>query len=207
MSTGVIYLSFVALVGALFGYSACIFVSLVEVAYETLLSPTRPLGNAAGGGVVPFLLFEASAVERAGILLFAASVEELLFRKIGFMFLRSRGLSTLACVALSSLAFGLVHSPNGLGAVLVTTTGGLLFGTLYSYRGDRIDLPILVHFTYNMSCLVLLGDGDDSGRSIESLVWPWWHYILALGSACLATLALFNEGRLRNKMQSSPIRV
>ncbi len=203
MSKGAIYISFVALVGAALGYSASINVSLLDVACESLFSSTRPLANEAGGGVLPFLLYEASPVERMGILLLAASAEELLFRKVGFMLLRSRGFSTVVCVAVSSLSFGLTHSPNGWVAVLLTTAVGLLLGTLFSYRGDRVDLPILVHFSYNMSFFVLLGDGDSSASSTASLVWPWWHYLLASGAAYLATLALLREKQLLNKMQHS----
>ena len=56
--------------------------------------------------------------------------------------------STLAIVALSSTAFGLIHWSAGLHAVLITAVIGALFMTVYA-RTRRVAPIIGAHFVVN----------------------------------------------------------
>jgi uncharacterized protein len=78
--------------------------------------------------------------------------EELLFRGILFQSLRSR-MPLLPAIALSSVAFGLVHYEPLL--IVLTSLVGALLAWLFHIRGSLVT-PIVAHAVYNAISVVIL---------------------------------------------------
>jgi uncharacterized protein len=87
-------------------------------------------------------------------LLFTCVAEEAFFR--GFLqhrlakYFESKNVSNGRSIALvgSALLFGAVHTGGGFGYVVLATLAGLGYGYAYA-RVERIEAPILVHFSVN----------------------------------------------------------
>lgn len=81
-------------------------------------------------------------------LLLVGIVEELVFRGYMHTFLSRFTESSSAIVALSSVAFGLIHWSSGLHAVLITSIIGAVF--MIAYQRTRTLPPVmLAHFAIN----------------------------------------------------------
>jgi membrane protease YdiL (CAAX protease family) len=81
-------------------------------------------------------------------LLLVGVVEELVFRGYMYTCLRTFTESSSAIVAISSVAFGLIHWSLGLHAVLVTSLIGAVF--MIAYLQTRALPPLmLAHFVIN----------------------------------------------------------
>lgn len=78
----------------------------------------------------------------------AGVVEELLYRGFALWAL-AQSMPLWAAVVLSSVAFGLAHSYQGLGGMLRTGALGLLFAGLFISSGS-IWLPMLFHALFDM---------------------------------------------------------
>ena len=86
--------------------------------------------------------------------------EETLFR--GYLFERLRklfgpsALATAAIVLLSAAIFGLVHYPEqGLAGVQQATIVGLVFGTIYAWRG-QLFLLMIAHAAFDLTAVAII---------------------------------------------------
>jgi len=106
-----------------------------------------------------------------GLSITAGIVEETIYR--GFVFWYLAQLMPLwAVVLVSSLAFGLGHSYQGVAGVIRVTLIGIAFGALYVYSGS-IWLPIIGHALLDilqsaMVLEILRGYSSHSGNSSSS---------------------------------------
>jgi membrane protease YdiL (CAAX protease family) len=106
------------------------------------------------------MLLPLSQAERwwfAAVSLCAGVGEELMFRGFGFRFLNSFGLAGIGLVAAGAVAFGLAHSYQGLGGVLLTGIIGLLLGIVYSATGSLI-WPMILHALLDLRILLIPPD-------------------------------------------------
>lgn len=76
-----------------------------------------------------------------------AVAEELAFRKVFYSLWRDHGWPALTLV--SSVAFGLLHAPQGAWAVLSTALAGMLLMKAYRASG-ALWVPIGLHYTANL---------------------------------------------------------
>lgn len=88
-----------------------------------------------------------------GLVLIGPAVEEMIFRGWMLPALRARGLSWGLAIAISSLAFGMLHGLAGPLALVYTTLVGVSAGLLRMQTG-RLWAPILLHALNN---LVVIG--------------------------------------------------
>ena len=120
--------------------------SIREIVSDTRFYTLRLLGRNTN----PIRAFFVSTVLSA----VAAFCEELVFR--GFVLvglMDAFGLSALIASVISSLLFGLSHSPRWGSSVLVETGLGLVFATTFVLTGFNLAYPILVHFFYDLATL------------------------------------------------------
>ena len=138
----------VALVGAAYA------VGLAVGAYEATLDPRGPDGRS----LATWLVLVAATMVAVGV------YEELLLRGYlltnlaeGFAALVGRRAAVGAALAVSSVAFGLLHGVNPdattLG-LLTITLAGVLLGLGYVCTG-RLALPVGVHVTWNLTHVLL----------------------------------------------------
>jgi len=81
-------------------------------------------------------------------LLAVGIIEELVFRGFLHSFLSRCQVSAAAIVAISAVAFGLIHWSQGLHAVVITASIGAIF--MLAYRRTRaLPAVMLAHFTVN----------------------------------------------------------
>lgn len=95
---------------------------------------------------------ERSALGLANAVLLAPVVEELLFRGLLFTALR-RHLAVLPALALTTIAFGLLHLENGLLHVISVLPAGAFLGYAREMSGG-IGLPILLHACMNAAVIL-----------------------------------------------------
>ena len=88
-------------------------------------------------------------------ILFVAPIEEFVFRGVIQGRLR-RSLHPISAIVVASLLFGAIHAPNYLGApmeilggVLLISTVGLVFGSIYELT-NNLTVPIIMHALYNV---------------------------------------------------------
>ena len=124
----------------------------IEVVYGSLLFANGfPLITS-----LPFLYFDLTF----GLALVALS-EELVFRQLFKEVWSARGYSIGSLYVISSLAFGMMHLPQGLLSVVGATLVGLLFMAALRATGS-IWVPIVAHYIVNlvifseMGCLLYL---------------------------------------------------
>jgi CAAX protease family protein len=111
-------------------------------AYELLKS----LPGYASLGTMPEI--RSSAWNRFDLslgLLLVGAAEELVFRAYAHTVIRRYTTAPAAIVAISAIAFGLIHWSNGLHAVLVTAAIGAVFMAVYM-RIRSVPALILAHF-------------------------------------------------------------
>ena len=99
----------------------------------------------------------------------AGIVEELLYR--GFvLWVLAQGMPLWAAVLLSSVAFGLAHSYQGVGGMLRTGLMGLLFAGLFVASGS-IWLPMLFHALFDIVQGVQIRElfrSSDDGKTLPA---------------------------------------
>ncbi|TCR61722.1 CPBP family intramembrane glutamic endopeptidase [Bosea sp. BK604] len=95
---------------------------------------------------------ERSALGLANAVLLAPVVEELLFRGQLFTTLR-RHLAVLPALAVTTIAFGLLHLENGLLHVVSVLPAGAFLGYARELSGG-IGLPILLHACMNAAVIL-----------------------------------------------------
>lgn len=106
-----------------------------------------------------------------GVSLTAGIVEEILYR--GFVFWYLAQLMPLwAVIIVSSIAFGLGHSYQGIGGMVRVTLIGLAFGLFYVFTGS-IWLPMLAHVILDvlqgaMLLEILRSDEDSQNGKIST---------------------------------------
>lgn len=95
----------------------------------------------------------------------AGICEELLFRGFLFHYLHASAfhLSLTWTLLLSSLVFAMQHWYMGIGGVIQTLIGGLIFGVLFLVTGN-LALPMLLHAASDLRLLLLLPSPPASGR-------------------------------------------
>lgn len=114
-------------------------------AYELL----RTLPGYAPLGTMPEI--RSSAWNRFDLtlgLLLVGAVEELVFRAYAYTVIRRYTTAPAAIVAISAIAFGLIHWSSGLHAVLVTAAIGAVFMAVY-LQTRSVPALILAHFVVN----------------------------------------------------------
>ena len=84
----------------------------------------------------------------------APIVEEVAFRGVAFGTIIARGLSPVAAITLSSLAFAFSHLQYSPAAMFVVFLSGVGFGVLRMMSGTVI-VPIIAHMTANANVLFL----------------------------------------------------
>ena len=84
----------------------------------------------------------------------APIVEEVAFRGVAFGTIIARGLSPVAAITLSSLAFAFSHLQYSPAAMFVVFLSGVGFGVLRMMSGTMI-VPIIAHMTANANVLFL----------------------------------------------------
>ena len=84
----------------------------------------------------------------------APVVEEVAFRGVAFGTIVARGLSPVAAITLSSLAFAFSHLQYSPAAMFVVFLSGVGFGVLRMMSGTVI-VPIMAHMTANANVLFL----------------------------------------------------
>jgi len=98
----------------------------------------------------------------------AGIVEEVLYRGFAFWYL-AQIMPIWAVIVVSSIAFGLGHSYQGVGGMLRVTLIGLAFGIFYVLTGS-IWLPILAHAILDIlqgaSIIEILRDGDGNEEQL-----------------------------------------
>jgi membrane protease YdiL (CAAX protease family) len=92
----------------------------------------------------------------AGVSVTAGITEELIYRGFLLRYLAAGpwGLSAVAALAVSSLAFGVAHAGQGAKGMLATGVVGLLLGGLYLASGSLL-LPILLHTLIDLRALAV----------------------------------------------------
>lgn len=97
-------------------------------------------------GFPPIILFLLTSI-------FAPTVEEIVFR--GFIMGKIFGKESIFGLILSSLLFGLMHAPTGLGSWIMYGGMGLVLGLIYRL-GKRLEYSMLVHFINNIIGFLLM---------------------------------------------------
>lgn len=82
-----------------------------------------------------------------GLALVALS-EEVVYRKLMFEVLSTWTSSAFATVALSSLAFGALHLPQGLESFILSTVFGALVMSLFLWRRSLFPI-VLAHYLFD----------------------------------------------------------
>lgn len=92
----------------------------------------------------------------AGVSVTAGVTEELIYRGFLMRYLAAGpwGLSAVAALAVSSLAFGVAHAGQGAKGMLLTGVLGLLMGGLFLASGSLL-LPILLHTLIDLRALAV----------------------------------------------------
>lgn len=127
----------------------------IGVSTATALALTLPLVFVPGLGLghvlwVPGLPdVQWLAIWAATTLLFAAAVEEALFRGVLQRWLAAH-LGVPAAVLGAAVLFGLAHFGGGVGYVLLATLAGIGYGLAYQISGQRLAAAILSHFALNL---------------------------------------------------------
>lgn len=133
--------------GALCGLGLYLFKELAVDSVRALLAGHAPtftsLFNFRPGSLdVPLAVAATSLV----------FVEESIYRGFALPSLRARYGTTWA-VVITSVAFGLLHWGNGIGAILVTTIFGLLFAAVFLWRRNLVAATV-AHALYNLAVLL-----------------------------------------------------
>ncbi len=127
----------------------------IGVSTATALALTLPLVFVPGLGLghvrwVPGLPdVQWLTIWAATNLLFAAAVEEALFRGVLQRWLAAR-LGVPVAVLGAAVLFGLAHFGGGVGYVLLATLAGIGYGLAYQISGQRLAAAILSHFALNL---------------------------------------------------------
>ena len=109
------------------------------------------------GGAAPEDLTNVDEVTQSGAALWAVIllsviaapiVEEILFRGWMLPMLMARGVPTIFAILISSVAFGLIHTPQGLLVMTTTTFLGIGLGIARVVTG-RVAAPVLGHMANN----------------------------------------------------------
>lgn len=120
--------------------------SVREIVSDTRFYTLRLLGR----NTAPPKAFAVSAV----LSIVAGFCEELFFR--GFVLvglMDGFGFNALLASFISSILFGLSHSPRWGSSAIVETGLGLVFATTFVMTGFNLAYPILVHFFYDLATL------------------------------------------------------
>lgn len=80
-------------------------------------------------------------------------IEESIYRGFGINALQAR-YSLFAAIIISSIFFGFLHWGNGIGAILYTTVGGLLFAFIYLRTGRNLIPVTIAHVLYNVMIIL-----------------------------------------------------
>lgn len=91
--------------------------------------------------------YNSSLLYLSGAIVIGPIYEEVLYRGIGFEFLKSTGISDAVIIIFTSLVFGLIHLPD-LDAVFGTFALGLICSICY-LKTRNIIYPICIHAFYN----------------------------------------------------------
>jgi len=91
-----------------------------------------------------FLYFDLTV----GLALVALS-EEIVFRYLFSKLWQNRGWSTVTLYITSSIAFGLLHLPQGLALVIFAAITGFIFMSLYRFTGSLWPV-VTVHYLFNL---------------------------------------------------------
>lgn len=127
----------------------------------------------------PSWLRDGNSYEVLGVLSLAAVAEEFLFRKLGITVLRRDGLSDLASVTLTSVAFGAAHSWGGAEQVIGAFCGGLLLGWVFIRSRHGLSLAVSIHLGVNHCAYIVSRSYPPAGNSAAVLV-PLWVDVGAL---------------------------
>lgn len=129
-----------------------------------LLTPIYVLSILLMGWLVglnyDFKISEMTAVFFVTNLLFSVITEEVFFRGLiqgrlyAFLSMKTQ-FSLPIAISVSSLFFGLAHTPGGIYYVLLATMAGVLYGVAYQMTG-KLSAAILVHSGVNVGHFVFL---------------------------------------------------
>ena len=125
---------------------AALAATLVDQNAYTLLSGMP--GYGALGGMPEIRSSAWNRFDLSVGLLFVGFVEELVFRAYAYTVIRRYTANPAAIVAISAIAFGLIHWSLGLTSVLVTAIIGALFMAIY-LRTRSVPALALAHFAVN----------------------------------------------------------
>lgn len=120
-------------------------------------------------GTLRYILPQSSSDFRqfAGVSITAGIVEEVLYRGFTFWYL-AEFLPIWAVVIVSSVAFGLGHSYQGVGGMIRVTLIGLAFGLFYVWTGS-IWLPMIAHVILDiLQGAALVEILRNSGKSLKA---------------------------------------
>jgi membrane protease YdiL (CAAX protease family) len=98
------------------------------------------------------VLLPRSSTERywfAAVSFGAGTGEELMFRGFGFRFFDHVGVSGQALIVVTAIVFGLAHSYQGWGGMIMTSIIGLVLGIFFVSSGS-LWLPIVVHILFDL---------------------------------------------------------
>jgi hypothetical protein len=125
---------------------AALLGTLIDQNAYTLLSGMP--GYGALGGMPEIRSSAWNRFDLSVGLLFVGILEELVFRAYAFTVIRRYTASPAAIIAISAIAFGLIHWSLGLTSVLITTVIGALFMGIY-LRTRSVPALALAHFAVN----------------------------------------------------------
>lgn len=197
--------------GAILLWIVIILVAYPAVGYLTLINEALPLPSWASSGQEANLALLSSVLKMETpieliLTIFLVAVlpaigEELLFRGIIQNKLVSIFNNPHVAIALTALAFGLVHGQ--LGRLLPLSFLGLLLGYSY-YISKNFWVPVILHFLNNgIQVLLVYAAGDVSEEMISQA--PEIHPLVGLGSIIVTfALVYFSSRHVSIQNESRP---